>query len=456
MVVAIKEKSARNRIARLLEAKDVLLIPAPSLRKLVGSPEAQTCDVIVAAADEPGLDPRDALAATGALVDRPDVVFVSATDDASQEARLLTAGAMAVVSGSLPDRELADTLKSLLDRRRQLRAADVVPGSVPPVPEPRSPAMTELLRLADRVAVSDTSVLILGETGTGKEWLARRVHAKSRRAGGPFVAVSCAAIPEGLVESELFGHVKGAFTGAIRSKRGHFESADGGTLFLDEIGDIPPAMQVKLLRALQEHSFQPVGGERPIHVDVRIIAATNRGLSAAVKEGTFRQDLYYRLAVLTLNVPPLRDRTEDVPPLVEAYARHFAAQLGRPAPTVSDEAMEALARYAWPGNVRELINVVERAVLLAPSPTIGVSDLPTDVKESDRVPRAAGNGVTATSPFAKARDEAVAAFERRYLTALLTSTSGRIGEAARQAGISPRTLYSKMKTHRLRKEDFKG
>ena len=328
---------------------------------------------------------------------------------------------------------------------------------------PVSRGMVDLLRLADRVAAADSSVLVQGETGTGKEWLARRVHASSSRSGGPFVTVHCAAIPEGLAEAALFGHAKGAFTGAVRSSRGHFEMANGGTLFLDEIGEIPPSIQVKLLRVLQDHTFQPVGGEREVKVDVRVIAATNRDLEHAVAEELFRKDLYYRLAVITLDVPPLRERVEDIPGLVSEYTRNIAVQLGRPAPTVPESTMEALTRYPWPGNIRELINALERAVLLNSHDTLALESLPPSVWANGS--RALDKGTTrsdAEQPgadqqsFAAARQEALAHFEVRYLSSLLESVQGRVGDAARRAGMSPRSLYAKMRRHGLRKEDFRN
>ena len=425
----------------------------------MAAPEAQNCDLIVAAATPVDPDPAEVLEATAVLLGRPDVICLTDGEDRGEEARLLAAGAVAAVPIGLRDKELKGVLQSLFQRRRDLHAKDPDKPSTPAPPPPESFAMVELLALADRVATGDSSVLVLGETGTGKEWLARRLHERSPRVGGTFVPVNCAAIPEGLVESELFGHVRGAFTGAIRSKRGHFEVAHGGTLFLDEIADISPAAQGKLLRVLQDHEVQPVGSERAMQVNVRVIAATNRNLEEAVNEGSFRQDLYYRLAVITLNLPPLRERREDIPGLVEVYVRHFAARMGRPNPQVSASTIEALSGYAWPGNIRELINVVERAVLLNSGPGLELGSLPTNIWADPRqnfvmTEPPLSNGHPLPHPYADARREAIRAFEIRYLTALLEATQGRVGEAARKSGMSLRSLYSKMKAHRLRKEDF--
>lgn len=315
--------------------------------------------------------------------------------------------------------------------------------------------MRDVLEIADRVAGGRSSVLVLGETGAGKEWLARRIHERSDRPG-PFVAVNCAAIPDGLAESELFGHVRGAFTGALKNRRGHFEVADQGTLFLDEVADLTKSTQVRLLRALQERVIQPVGSERSVPVDVRVIAATNRSLADAVDNGDFRKDLYYRIAVVTLDVPPLRERPGDIRDLVGLWVERLASELGRPTPTVDSSAWAALLGYTWPGNIRELVNVLERASLLDVDGVISEDDLPMTVSgvngavHEPVVPR--GEQV----PYDVARSAALSRFEIRYLSDLLVFVNGRVGEAARVSGMSPRSLYNKMRQHGLRKEDFRA
>jgi DNA-binding NtrC family response regulator len=229
----------------------------------------------------------------------------------------------------------------------------------------RSAAMQEVLGLAERVASTNSTVLLGGESGVGKDLIARAIHEKSRRASGPFIKINSTAIPENLLESELFGYEKGAFTGATTSKPGKFEIADKGTLFLDEIGDVPPAVQVKLLRVLQEREFERLGGTRTLKIDVRLIAATNRDLRAALEQGTFREDLYYRLNVVPIDIPPLREHKEDIPDLVSLFLTRFAKESGTPMPVVSPEAIQLLSQHHWPGNVRELQNVIERACVLA-------------------------------------------------------------------------------------------
>jgi DNA-binding NtrC family response regulator len=327
--------------------------------------------------------------------------------------------------------------------------------------------MRTLIDMAERVARSDASILILGETGVGKEWLARAIHASSGRAAGPFQAVNCAAVPESLLESELFGHEKGSFTGAHRAHRGHFEMAHRGTVFLDEIADMPVHLQSKLLRVLAERQIQRVGAERPLMIDVRVLAATNRDMERALAERTLRDDLYYRLSVVTLEVPPLRDRREDIVPLVHGYLEHFGRQLGRPDVQIRQDALDALTRYAWPGNVRELINVVERAVLLCRGRLITPTDLPVAVTReldqhrtaSDR-PQATGDEVLFPHPWL---DLDLPAFRRRlvdgaepaYLAHQLRATGGRIGDTADRIGIDARSLYDRMRRYGLRKEDYK-
>jgi DNA-binding NtrC family response regulator len=329
-----------------------------------------------------------------------------------------------------------------------------------------SPTMQGFVNLARKVVRTDTSVLILGETGVGKERLARAIHAESPRSTGPFVPVLCAALPDGLVESELFGHEAGAFTGASRARKGYFELAHKGTLFLDEVGEIPPHVQVKLLRALEDRRVLRVGGEKPTKVNVRIIAATNRDLEAEVAKNAFRPDLFFRLSVVTLTIPPLRDRREDIEKLALAYLEHFRQQLGRPDIAIEPAALDVFVRYSWPGNVRELINAVEQAVLLCSENRITVEDLPrrivTAVIPDAAAALTAGNegalrlpDELLDKPLPEARAGIVSAFERTYVVRLLRASRGRLGETAERAGVNQRHLYDLMKRLGLRKEEFK-
>jgi two-component system response regulator AtoC len=301
--------------------------------------------------------------------------------------------------------------------------------------------MIELLELIERAAEFKTTVLLTGESGTGKEVLARAIHSQSGRRSEAFVGVNCAAIPENLLESELFGHAKGAFTGADRARRGLFVEADAGTLFLDEIGELPPSLQAKLLRALQEEEVRPVGESKPRRVDVRVIAATARDLERDVAAGAFREDLFYRLNVLRVAVPPLRERREDIPLLVDHFLAHFREALGRPLRAIADEALDALVRYRWPGNVRELENVMERAAILCTGERIGLSDLPASVVESPAGPSEPGD-----HSLRRARRAAEFEAIRRALAA----TDGNRTRAARLLEISHRALLYKLKEYGIR------
>jgi DNA-binding NtrC family response regulator len=299
-----------------------------------------------------------------------------------------------------------------------------------------SASMQEVLEFAARVAPLDTTVLVYGESGTGKEFIVRMIHDQSPRAGAPFLSVNCAALTETLLESELFGHVRGAFTGAVRDKAGLFEVAGAGTLFLDEIGEIAPTVQAKLLRALQEREIRRVGAERNIKVHARVVAATNRDLRAAVEAGTFREDLYFRLGAFVITVPPLRDRREDIPLLVHEFLRRSAARVKKDVKTVSADVMTALMRYEWPGNVRELEHAIERAVILAHGTTIGVRELPPEVRQPAR------NRLRTDNLDLQEQ-------ERVMIERALERFRGNRRQAAQALKISTVTLWRKMKQYGL-------
>jgi two-component system response regulator HydG len=300
-----------------------------------------------------------------------------------------------------------------------------------------SDAIMDVLELAHRVAESDASVLLLGESGTGKDVVAREIHRSSPRATRPLVAVNCSAIPEGLLESELFGHEKGSFTGAVRQKRGKFETADGGTIFLDEIGDMSGALQAKLLRFLQDHIVQRVGGAADIKVDVRVIAATNKDLDAEVKAGRFREDLYFRLNVVTMTLPPLRERPGDIPLLIEHFLRAHAPSSGKPK-RMSPSATRVAMAYGWPGNVRELENAVQRAIVLSRGETIFPEQLPAKVQ-------AASGDERGGEPTGRTMREV----ERDTIIKTLRQTDGNRTHAAKILGISRRTLQNKIKEYEI-------
>ncbi len=309
-----------------------------------------------------------------------------------------------------------------------------------------SPKMTEVFKLIDSVAYASSTVLIQGEPGTGKELVARALHRRSPRKARPFVAVNCGALTETLLESELFGHLKGSFTGAIANRRGLFQAADGGTLFLDEIGEMPPATQVRLLRVLQEGEVRPVGSNESVHIDVRVVAATNVDLAKAKAAGKFREDLYYRLNVIALQLPPLRERPEDIAPLVHHFVAKFAKKAGKTLTGVTRAAMEKVVAHGWPGNVRELENAIERAVVLCQGSELGAEDLPPNIGAEGK-PAADEPASLTHLPFYQARELNHAAFERRYCSTILKKTEGNITRAAELAGVDRSNFRRLLKQH---------
>jgi DNA-binding NtrC family response regulator len=311
-----------------------------------------------------------------------------------------------------------------------------------------SPAMREVAETIRRAGSTDATVLVTGESGTGKELAARALHAESRRCDGSFVALNCSALPAELIESELFGHVKGAYTGADRDRAGVFEAADGGTLFLDEVGDLSPSAQAKLLRAVEEGHVTPVGTSTARPVDVRLVAATNRSLEALVEAAEFREDLLYRLQVVTLTLPPLRERRADIPPLAIHFVAEFASRHERPVRSLSAGARRALVAYDWPGNVRELRNVLERAVVLAEGDEIDIPSLPQRVTGA-AAPLGAIDAALAGLSFTEARDRALESFERSFLTAALERHGGNISATARSLGLHRQSLQKILRRHEL-------
>ena len=304
-----------------------------------------------------------------------------------------------------------------------------------------SKTMRAVMEKVARAAETDSNVCIYGESGTGKELMAKSLHLLSARKNNPFVAVNCAAIPEGLHESELFGHEKGAFTGAIRSKRGYFAQAAGGTLFLDEVSEIPESLQVKFLRVLQERCFYPVGGEKPVEVDVRILTATNKNLEEAVMNGTFREDLFYRIYVIPIYLPPLRERQEDIPLLADYFLKKFKKEMGKQIKELSPPALRKLMSYSWPGNVRELENTIEYAVAMTTREIIGEDlILQTRAMEEDK-----------PKPLKDAKNE----FEKRYISNILSVTGGNVSKAAKLSGKYRSDFYDLLKKHDLDVSNFK-
>jgi DNA-binding NtrC family response regulator len=352
-----------------------------------------------------------------------------------------------LVQRALRDRALQDEVAAL---RQQLSERHTFQNVLS-----RSPKMHDVFELIGQIADTSSTVLIRGETGTGKEQVARAIHqASALHRPGAFVAVNCGALNENLLESELFGHEKGSYTGADRKRIGRFELAHQGTLFLDEIGDVPMSMQIKLLRVLQERKFERVGGAEPIDVDVRIIAATHQDMEKLVKEKKFREDLYFRLNVIPINLPPLRDRTEDIPVLVGHFCQRFA-RAGQKPPTLSAEALAVLLKAPWPGNVRQLENAIERACITARDGVIRTKDLPPDIGR-----RADGQKnpfqVDLSRKLPEQLAELVAAFEKRYIYRALRRTRGHVGKCAKITGLSRRSITDKISQYEIDKNEFKS
>jgi two-component system response regulator AtoC len=410
--------------------------------------QARDYDAVLSDVRMPRMDGLELLEAVKRL--QPELTFIVmsayGTHDSAIEA--MKAGAYDYVSKPFKPDEVVLVLRKAEERERLQREnrrlrTELAEGYRLESIVGTSEGMAEVLRQVRRVAPLKTTVLLAGESGTGKELVARALHELSPRASLPFVAVNCGAIPAELIESELFGHVKGAFTDAVRNKKGLFAEADGGTLFLDEVGELPPGLQVKLLRALQEEEIRRVGDTRPEKVDVRVVAATARDLGRAVKEGLFREDLYYRLNVVGIRLPPLRERPGDIEPL----CRHFLVKYARlrpegPAPELAPEALEALRAYRWPGNVRELEHAVERALVLSEGPRIGEEDLPDEVRAPARPPP------PATPPEGTLSiKQAIRSVEEQLIRRALERTGGNRTRAAEILEISYRALLYKIKEY---------
>jgi DNA-binding NtrC family response regulator len=468
ILIATEEPEINRRLCDFLNRKDTVVESLENPRAFWKGLGHKACDLLVVSRALVANRALDRIQDLRTSSDIPAIVVLTEFEDEKDRAELVAAGCEAVLDVGLPFSKLGRALRAIVERKgkataevvsipRQQRYAQITDFVA------ESEAMKKFLNPLPRVAASSSSVLILGETGVGKERLAHVLHAESPRCEGPFVAVHCGALPESLMESELFGHEQGAFTGATKARRGCFELAHQGTLFLDEIGEMPLHLQSKLLRVLESKEMRRVGGERLIAVDVRVLAATNRDLEKEVSAGEFRRDLYYRLNVVSLTMPPLRERVEDIPELVDSYVEHLAPRIGCQISGINREALRALCAYSWPGNVRELINVLERAMLLCENDVISVDDLPETISGRNvlSICELSGNPEffpeeLAQKPLKEARREVLEKLEKGYLTRLLTAVNGRVGEAAKRAGIDSRTLFDKMKHYGLDKKTFKA
>jgi two-component system response regulator HydG len=420
-----------------------------SLEKAVGSLSRDSWDLgIVTARSGPTSEVLHA--ALKAADPQLPMIVIDPQPSVDRARACLQAGAGDYLDIRRVEADLEEALARLLSVSRRRAAEEVLRRAVE---RPysfddflgESPAMRQVYSIIERVASSSVDVLVTGETGTGKELVARSTHVRSRRSAGPFVPVDCGAIPDTLMESELFGHERGAFTGADARRMGLVEFADGGTLFLDEVGELPLPLQAKLLRVLQERRIRRVGARQENAVDVRVVAATSRNLDQMVERGEFRRDLFYRINVVRIDLPPLRSRGDDIGLLAEFFANRAAQEMGRSIGGLSTDVYQVLRSYSWPGNVRELQNVVRRAIAMTRSAVAGVDDLPDDVVAA--AGRAAGDA-EAVGYFAQ-RAEHIARFERQYLTDLLTRHLGDVSAAAREARLPRGTLYRLMKGHGL-------
>jgi DNA-binding NtrC family response regulator len=444
ILIVDDEEQMRELLTKVLEKNGYQVTAAGDGTQALALLEKEPVDLVVTDVRMPGLGGMEALKAIKEL--NPDIVVIIMTAFGSidQAVQAVKEGAYDYINKPFKIDEMLLTIRKALDERRLRHEVSVLRHELRTRYHfenliGKSRAMQEVFSLIEQVAGSRSTVMIYGKSGTGKELVAKAVHYNSQRASKPFVAVNCAAIPSELLESELFGHEKGSFTGAIATKVGKFEMATGGSLFLDEVGSMRLDLQAKILRALQEREIERVGGTRTIKIDVRVIAATNRDLKKAVEEGTFREDLYYRLNVVPITLPDLKDRQEDIPLLANHFVQKFTQESNSTIREISREAMGILLSYPWPGNVRELENVIERAVTLGRGPAIQPGDLP---------PHLAGGA----GPVEKAlaQEATLEDLERDYIRAVLRRTKGHQIRAAAILGIDRRTLYRKIRRYGIK------
>ena len=448
VLVVDDEAGVRASLAAILGDEGYAVDAVDSGEKALTALEARRYDLVLLDVWLPGADGLEVLGRIREADPELPVVVISGHGTIETAVKAVRLGAHDFVEKPLSLEKTLLAVRNALQRRRleteiralkqQLDERYVMVGE--------SAALKRLRAEIAQAAPTSGRVLIFGENGTGKELVARAIHARSLRASGPFVEVNCAAIPEELIESELFGHVKGAFTGALATRKGKFELADGGTIFLDEIADMSLRTQAKVLRALQEQRIEPVGGAGSVAVDVRVIAATNKDLDEEIRKGRFREDLYFRLNVIPFHVPPLRERREDVPLLARHFMEVLSAEHGRRPRTITEEGLAALSRLPWPGNVRELRNIIERLVIMTPGDTIELRHLPASLLEG--LPAGAapsGEGPATPGTLAEARED----FERRYILRRYRECGGNMSRTAEALGVERSNLYRKMKGHRL-------
>jgi DNA-binding NtrC family response regulator len=438
VLVAEDDRVARDLLCEILRGEGFVVEAVDDGAGAIERAAAERYDLVVSDVRMERSSGLDVLKAFTEKAPATPVILITAFGDVTGAMEAIQRGAYDYVSKPFNIEELKLTVARALERRRLVAENKTVQSEAKTQIEDivgKSAVMLEVYKLVARVAASSATVLVTGESGTGKELVARAIHTHSPRARAAFVPVNCTALTESLLESELFGHARGAFTGAVGAKRGLFEMASGGTMFLDEIGDMGPKMQAQLLRTLQDGEVRPVGGSESIRVDVRLVCATNRDLEEDVKTGRFREDLYFRINVVTVRLPPLRERPEDVPILVAHFLAKLARRERREQAALSPEALRLLAAYGWPGNVRELENAIDRAVAVAKGNVILPSDLPPEVGGGAALPAAGdGGGIIEDRPT-------LAELERRYIALVLGESGGNKKKAAERLGIDRRTLY---------------
>jgi DNA-binding NtrC family response regulator len=451
VILVVDDELGLREAFHLILDDDYEVLDAPDGAAALDVVRSSQVDLVLLDIRLPGMDGIEVLERIKAIDEGVEVVLVTAVRTVRTAVAAMKLGAFDYLTKPFEEDELLSLVRRALDRRSLQREVVYLRSEL----ERRHDAeivgqhadMQRLYRVVTQVARTTTTVLITGESGTGKELIARSIHRQGPRRDKPFVAVNPAAIAETLIESELFGHEKGAFTGAFQRKLGKFELAQGGTLFLDEIATLKPELQAKLLRELKEREIERVGGAQAIKIDVRIISATNADVPAAVAAGTFREDLYYRLNVVHLTVPPLRDRTDDIPLLVAHFIRRYNHEFGKRIQGPTPEALEALCAYRWPGNVRELQNVVERSIVLVDGPLIGVDDLPLELSLG-------ASGTTRAE--AMRLNEASDRFERQIVLRTLDRVDGNVSEAARVLGLHRNSLKAKLARWKVRARDLGG
>jgi two-component system response regulator AtoC len=458
ILVADDDASIRSLLKQLLSDEGYSVVEATTGTEVVEKVKETNPDLVIMDVRMPELDGIEALSKLKVSSPKTSVLIMTAFGSSNNAIRAMELGAFDYITKPFELDKISHTVKRVIEYRDLTSEVQVLRDEISSLVQTErivgnSPAMQEVYKTVGKVAKADATVLITGESGTGKELVAEALHYNSNRRSGPIVKVSCAALPETLLEAELFGHEKGSFTGAMTQRRGRFEMADKGTIFLDEIGEMSLPMQTKLLRVLQERKIERVGSSLPIKVDIRIICATNKDLQRQVEQQKFRDDLFYRLNVINIHMPPLRDRKEDIPALVEHFlAKHRYSATAQPA-AISEEALKRLMEYDWPGNVRELENVVERAVVLSRGQIITSRELPFGDHEGDGHEEEGGDEVSVEKSFFK---KSVAQFEKDLIMKALRDANGNRSKAAEMLGIYRRLLYAKIKEYGLEGYPPKG